>query len=246
MSDRLRGKHYWLVGASSGIGRALALELAKRGVHLTLSARSLEKLQSLQKEIGDKATIKQLDVTDADAIDGVVSELEDLSGVVFLAAAYNAESGNSRTDAKRIFETVNINLIGGIYLAEAVKAKLQSAPDGVLALYGSIAGYSGLPNGQPYSATKAGLINYAESLRTELRGSVDVKIINSGFVDTRLTRKNDFRMPMLITPEVAARRIADGLESRRFEIVFPRRFAWVAKLLRGLPYWLFFRATRRL
>lgn len=230
----------------SGIGRALALELAERGVLLTLSARSLDKLESLKTEIGERAEVKPLDVTDPVAIERVVQGLEDLSGVVYLAAAYNAESEKARTDPQRIFETVNINLTGGIYVAEAVKAKLQSSADPVLALYGSIAGYCGLPNGQPYSATKAALINYAESLRIELRGYVDVKVINSGFVDTRLTRKNEFHMPMLLTPEVAARRIADGLERRHFEIAFPRRFALGAKLLRSLPYRLYFWMTRRL
>jgi short-subunit dehydrogenase len=109
-----------------------------------------------------------------------------------------------------------------------------------LALYASIAGYRGLPNGQPYSATKAGLINYAESLRTELAGEVLVKVINSGFVDTRLTRQNDFKMPMLMTPEGAARRIAAKLGKPGFEIAFPTRFACAAKILRVCPDWLFF------
>lgn len=246
MSDRLNGKHFWLVGASAGIGRELARELARRGAQLTLSARSVDKLEALEKEIGPAVRVCPLDVTDPGAIDRVVDQLDGLSGVVFLAAAYNASERTERLSVERISQTVSINLTGAIYLVEAVKAKLLAARDPILVLYASIAGYRGLPNSQPYSSTKAALINYAESLRAELSGQIDVKVINSGFVDTRLTRQNDFRMPMLMTPADAAKRIADGLEKKCFEIVFPHRFAFVAKLIRYLPYFLFFPIARRM
>lgn len=240
------GKHLWLVGASTGIGRELALELASRGATLTLSARSADKLNDLKEEIGDAASVAALDVSDPDAVQSVVAGLGEVDGIVYLAAAYQPEAKIEEFTPESIYQMVQVNLTGAIYVVEAAKSKLRQREGSLLALYASIAGYRGLPNGQPYSATKAGLINYAESLRAELQGEVLVKVINSGFVDTRLTQKNDFDMPMLMTPRDAAVAIADKLGKPGFEIAFPARFAFVAKLLRICPNWLFFRISKRL
>jgi short-subunit dehydrogenase len=109
-----------------------------------------------------------------------------------------------------------------------------------------VAGYIGLPQGQIYSATKAGVINLAESLRAELSGRVDVRLINPGFVDTRLTQRNSFHMPAIVTPQSAANAIIKGLEARRFEVHFPRRLTWSLKLLSALPYWAALPLTKRL
>ena len=108
------------------------------------------------------------------------------------------------------------------------------------------AGYVGLPQGQIYSAIKAGVINLAESLRAELAPEVDVRLISPGFVDTRLTQKNDFDMPALIQPEDAAAAIVKGLDKGGFELHFPRRLTLPLKFLRALPYGLALRLTRRL
>ncbi len=243
---RYDGKHFWLVGASTGIGRELSLELARRGARVTLSARSVDKLVELKNDIGEAATVAPLDVADPGAIESVAASLGNVDGVVYLAAAYQPECAKAAFSPEQIEQTIRINLTGAIYVVEACKDKLRQQPGSLLAIYASIAGYRGLPNGQPYSATKAGLINYAESLRTELAGEVLVKVINSGFVDTRLTQKNDFQMPMLMTPESAAIRIADNLGKPGFEIAFPTRFALVAKLLRLCPNWLFFWISKRM
>ncbi len=246
MRRDLKGKHIWLVGASTGIGRALTKELVERGASLTISARSLDKLEDLASEIGERVRVLQLDVVDQKAIQLAADSINAVDGVVFLAAAYNPQKWQEKIAPELVEQVVSVNLTGAIHLSQAVRDKLDGRDDPFLAIYASIAGYRGLPNGQPYSATKAGLINYAESLRTELHGRIDVKVINSGFVDTRITRQNDFKMPMLMMPEDAARIIADGLEKRRFEICFPRRFALFAKLLRVMPNWLFFWISRKL
>ena len=115
-----------------------------------------------------------------------------------------------------------------------------------LALCGSVAGYIGLPQGQIYSATKAGVISLAQSLRSELSGQVDVRLISPGFVDTRLTQRNDFAMPALMTSDAAANAIIRGLTARGFEVHFPRRLTLGLKLLRLLPYWAAMPLTRRL
>jgi short-subunit dehydrogenase len=242
----LHGKHIWLVGASMGIGAALARELAARGARLTLSARSADKLEELARDIGHGTGVIPLDVRDQQAIESAAESCGTVDGVVFLAAAYNPEKRRRRIAPELIDLCVNVNLTGAIHLVQAVRDRLIKGSDPFLAIYASIAGYRGLPQGQPYSATKAGLINYAESLRTELHGQIDVKVINSGFVDTRITRQNEFPMPMLMEPDEAARRIADGLCRRGFEICFPKRFAYVVKALQFLPYGLFFLLTRRL
>jgi len=245
MHRDLRGRHIWLVGASTGIGRALALELAGRGARLTISARSVDKLRELALEIGEGTVVLPLDVSKQEAIEAAANEVADCDGVVYLAAAYNPDKGKEKMPPGIIDQVVTVNLTGAIHLTQAVRDRLAGRPGSFLALYASVAGYRGLPHGQPYCATKAGLISYAESMRVELEGKVDVKVINSGFVDTRITRQNEFPMPMLMMPGEAARRIADGLERGGFEICFPKRFAYMVKLLRLMPYWLFLRVARR-
>ena len=139
---------------------------------------------------------------------------------------------------------VSVNLTGSFHVAQLAPPLLRKG--GQLAFCGSVAGLIGLPQGQIYSATKAGVINLAESLRAELAGRIDVRLINPGFVDTRMTRRNDFAMPALVTPETAARAIIRGLNSRRFETHFPRRLTLGMKLLAALPYWASLPLTRRL
>jgi short-subunit dehydrogenase len=113
-------------------------------------------------------------------------------------------------------------------------------------LCGSVAGYRGLPRSQPYAATKAAIINLAESLRAEGRKfGVDIKVINPGFVRTPMTGKNDFDMPFMIEAGEAALAIANGLLSDSFEVHFPKKFTWLMKILSQLPDWLYFQIVSR-
>ena len=163
--------------------------------------------------------------------------------VVHLAAHYDpGRIGDLDPDlAARI---VTVNLTGSFHVAQIAPELLRNG--GQLALCGSVAGYVGLPQGQIYSATKAGVINLAESLRAELAGRVDVRLISPGFVDTRLTRRNDFTMPALMAPEAAASAIIAGLGRCGFGIHFPRRLSCALKLLGALPYRAALPLTRRL
>jgi len=166
--------------------------------------------------------------------------------IVFLAAAYAPMKVDS-LDMTVTKGVVDVNLGGAFNLVHAVLPILKSQKSrGQLALCGSVAGYIGLPGGQPYSATKAAIINLAESLHAESKSLIDVKLISPGFVRTPLTDKNDFEMPMMIAPEQAAKEIADGLLTRRFEIHFPRKFTTFLKILRLLPYSLSLRLTRNI
>lgn len=239
----------WIIGASTGIGNALAHELAGRGAILALSARGGDKLEQLRLQLGDAHRVFPLDVTDAASCGHTIHEIMSAFGrldrVIFLAAAYKPMKITA-LDLDETRKIIEVNLLGAFNFLHAALPVFESQGRGQIALCGSVAGYTGLPDGQPYSATKAGIMNLAESLRAELPVSIDVRLISPGFVKTPLTDKNDFAMPMIITPDKAAKAIADGLQSSKFEIHFPKGFTLLLKLLRLLPYPLTFFFTRKL
>lgn len=226
----------WIVGASDGIGEALAREYARRGARLVLSARSEDRLDALAGSLGPDHVVAPLDVGKRASVEAAadrIALLFPVDRVINLAALY--DPGRAlEIDPDTAAKIVHVNLTGGLHVAQAAARVLRKG--GQLALTGSVAGYFGLPQGQIYSATKAGVINLAETLRAELEGRIDVRLISPGFVDTRLTGKNDFTMPAMIEPAEAARAIAGGLDGKRFEIHFPRRLTLALKLLRALPY----------
>lgn len=244
-----QGQVIWLIGASSGIGAALAQELAARGATLALSARRESSLHELQQALGAGHRIYPLDVAQPQAVAQTAQAIARAQGgidrVLFLAADY-APMTLSAIDLPAATRIVTVNLLGALHVMQAAVPLLRAQGRGQIALCGSVAGYIGLPAGQPYSATKAALINLAESLHAELPPPLSVKLISPGFVRTPLTDKNEFPMPMIITAPRAARYIADGLQARAFEIHFPKRFTLVLKLLRALPYPLALRLTRAL
>lgn len=242
-----KGEIIWIIGASSGIGAALAGELSARGATLALSARRKEALESLKNSLGDSHKIFAVDVTDAELLARTAKAIRAAFGridrVIFLAAAYTPMKIDS-LDLAMTRQIIDVNLLGAFHVLDAVLPILREQQNGQIALCGSVAGYTGLPDGQPYSLTKAAIINLAESLRTDLPKAIDVKLISPGFVKSELTDKNDFKMPMIITAESAAVYIADGLLKTAFEVHFPKRFTLWLKLLRILPYRLAFRITK--
>ena len=244
MSGFFAGKHYWIIGASAGIGAALARELHSRGAGLILSARDADALQALARDCG-YARVLPLDLGQRETLARAVAGLAGsrIDGVICTAALYDP-ARVADLDPARTEELVRVNLLGSLDVARLCPPLI--APGGQLVLFGSVAGYFGLPNGQAYSATKAAIINLAESLRSELAPQVDMRLVSPGFVQTRLTAKNRFAMPAIITAEAAARAIADGLARRGFEIHFPKRFTLGIKLLRALPYGLSLRLVARL
>ncbi len=243
--NSVRGKNIWIIGASSGIGYALAHEIAARGASLILSARSEDQLHKLNDKMGGDHNVMPLDVANHDMFEKVTRDVEGLQApldsVIFLAAIYNAHDGQPK-EIDFVHKAIHVNLGGAFNLVHFVRPIFDRQGFGQIALCGSIAGYRGLPSGQPYCATKAGIINYAESLYVELKPhNIDVKVICPGFVKTPLTDKNNFPMPMIITAGEAAKHIADGLTKRAFEIHFPKRFTYIMKFLRLLPNWLYFK-----
>lgn len=229
----------WIIGASSGIGEALAQELSNQGATLILSARNEKKLNDLKEKIGEKHQVIPLDVSDItqveEAAQTALSSVKRLDRVIFMAGIYdpNAIADINIEYAKKI---IDVNFMGALYVTKTIMPIFEKQGSGQIALCASVAGKLGLPNGQPYSASKAALINFTESLHAEAPKTIDVKLINPGFVKTPMTSKNDFKMPMVITPEKAAYAIAKGLKSKAFEIHFPKKFTYIVKTIAALPY----------
>lgn len=238
------GKTVWIIGASEGIGAALARALAEQGARLILSARNQPALEALAKDCGN-AQVLPLDLAETGALAGVAAGLapSSLDAVICTAALYDPGLV-ADLDPETTARLVTVNLLGSFEVARLTPPLLRDG--GQLVLFGSVAGYFGLPGGQPYSATKAAVNNLAETLRSELAPRVDVRLVCPGFVLTRLTAKNDFSMPAIITPDQAAQAVIRGLQTRAFEIHFPKRFTLAIKLLRALPYAVSLRLTAQL
>ncbi len=242
----------WVTGASTGIGRAVAARLARDGWTVLASARSADKLATLADECaGSKGTIVPLpcDVTDLGGTKAAIAKAKAETGPIALAIL---NAGTYRPDSLRTFsstETIaqfEINVFGAFHCLEAVLPDWIEAGRGHVAIVSSVAGYRGLPRAMGYGATKAALINFAESLRLVAeRHGIKVQVINPGFVRTPLTDKNDFPMPFLVEVEDAAREIVDGLASSKFEIAFPGPFVFILKRLQSLPYPLYFSLIKR-
>ena len=239
-----QGKHIWIIGASSGIGEALARELASQGAHLILSARSEDKLNAINDSLNKAHTVLPVDVSHAKDVIKAAKTIQSLDSVIFMAALYAPHSPKTK-DINFIHDMITVNLGGAFNTVNAVLPIFEKQGYGQITLCGSVAGYRGLPYGQPYCATKAAIINYAESLKIELEDkNIDIKVINPGFVKTPLTDKNSFQMPMMIEAEDAAKSLTKGLASKAFEIHFPKKFTWIMKILDILPRWLYFPIAR--
>jgi len=254
LNPRIRdwtGRRVWMVGASSGIGRATASELHARGAQVVVSARSAEALEEFVAEHpGSHAvvldTARQADVEEAAAQVLAQGPID----LVCYCAGYYRDMRATDFDLAEMQRHEQVNYTGALHvLAGVLPAMLEAAQrgrPGHISLISSVAGFRGLPKSLAYGPTKAALINLAEALYLDLQElGMGVSVINPGFVATPLTAGNDFTMPALISPEAAAAAIVRGWEHGEFDIHFPKRFTRVMKLLRLLPYRLYFPAIRR-
>jgi len=243
-----KGLRVWIIGASSGIGRALAGRLGEAGAELALSARGEEGLREVARE---QDRVMPLDVTDPQALvaacDRLLGEWGGIDMTFYCAGVYRPMRA-WEIDLQQVDAMLSINLRGVYNLLPALLPHYLEQGRGGLCLLASVAGYSGLPKALGYGPTKAALINLAQILYSDLspRG-IGIYLVNPGFVDTRLTRQNDFTMPALTSPAEAAREILDGIGRGRFEIDFPRRFTrpmkWFARLPQRLRFFLLKRAV---
>ena len=241
------GKTVWILGASTGIGRATAAALHGHGARVIVSARSAPTLDGFVRQHPGSQALT-LDATDAQAVRDAAALLlaqGPLDCVMYCAGHYQPMRANA-LDLKDMLRHVEVNYFGALHLLDAVLPALLARGAGHVSLVGSVAGYRGLPQSLAYGPTKAALINLAETLYQDLRDKgIGVSIINPGFVQTPLTAGNQFNMPALLTPEQAATAIVQGWARGSFEIHFPKRFTIWMQALRLLPDWVFFHLVRR-
>ena len=243
------GQRVWLVGASSGIGAALARALLAAGARVALSARTRERLLGVAGR-SRNALVLPMDATQpaqwTAGMDLLQAQWQGIDLVIFCSAQYQPErSWEIRAEGVR--SMLESNLASVYFGIETVLPALLERGSGGLAIVSSVAGYMGLPNATVYGPTKAALINLAELLYLDLhpRG-IAVTLIDPGFVQTALTARNTFPMPALITPEEAAGYILAGFAAGRFEIDFPWRFTRVVRFVSRLPYRLRFSLLGRI
>lgn len=237
------GRRVWVLGASSGIGAEVAQLLDARGARVAVSARSTGTLRGRFSQ----SLVVPADVTDPEglraAADEIAAAWDGIDLTLNFAGTYR-EMRPWAMDLEVARGIVELNLSGALNLLAALQPHLR--PGSGLGLVASVAGYGGLPNSLAYGASKAGLINLAQSLWLDYRArGVAVYLINPGFVETPLTAKNRFPMPFIIPAADAAHRTVAGLERGAFEIDYPRRFTRLLKLLNLLPQGLYFRCVRR-
>jgi len=232
-------KKIWITGASSGIGKALALKFAKENWHVAISARRKELLD----QIAENKNISSfpLDVTDDDKVQEVVSNIlnkfKDIDLCVFCSGAYDPKLEQEINKAQ-IRKIMDINFFGVLNCIKAVENYFKNKKKGQISIVSSVAAYRGLPNSSGYGPSKAALTNLTESLYFDFKKhNVKISVVSPGFIKTPLTNQNTFNMPFIKTPEFAADKMFNGLtKSSAFEIHFPKELTFILKILRILPY----------
>jgi short-subunit dehydrogenase len=239
---QLRGRSLWLIGASSGIGAALAPALAAEGCLLAISARREDELQKVADDAalrGPRPLVKPLDVRDLDAMRRTYAELKEVWGrveVLFYNAGTWSQARVEDFDTESAVNQVDVNLSGMMRAVGTILPDLIANRSGEIIGTASVAGYAGMPTAAAYTSTKAAENAFLQSIRMDLkRYGVGVTTVNPGFVKTPLTDRNKFWMPFMISPEESARIIVKGLLDGETEIHFPKRLSWYLKILTALP-----------
>lgn len=243
----------WVTGASTGIGRELALALAQSGYTVAATARDEERLANLVEEangLSGRIIAFPCDVTEREAMLATIREIEQTAGPIALAV-FNAgtfyPTRGDRLDINNIEKTFEINFFGTVNGLVPVAELMRSRGHGQIMLVGSASSFFGWPSASAYGASKAAMNSMAEALKYDFdKMNIRLQVVNPGFVDTPLTERNAFKMPFLMKAEDAARRIVSAVERGGFETTFPRRFTIPLKLLRLLPFPLRFAVMNRL
>ena len=242
-------KVIWITGASSGIGKALAIKFAKEGWKVAISARRENLLNEIAKTYNDIFPYP-LDVTDSKKCELVFNNIKekfknvDIS--VFSTGIHDPKSEKS-LDLNKVRQIMEVNFFGTINSVNAVYKYYKERKSGQISIVSSVAGYRGLPAGGAYCASKSALTSFTESLNFDMkRKNVRVSLISPGFIKTPMTDQNDFPMPMIKTPEFAAEEIYNGLVKKNtFEIHFPKSFTFMMKILQILPNWAYFKLVEK-
>lgn len=243
----IAGRRYWIVGASSGIGAALANELVRRGATVAISARRADDLADVSA--GRMVTVP-VDATDPSAVATAAREVRERLGgldAVVWSAGFWKQFDATSWDREVFEQHIQVNLLGLNNVLAAVLPEMVHSRQGHVVGIASVAGYRGLGGAEAYGSTKAAQLYLLEALRGSLAHTgVRVTTVSPGFVRTEMTAENTFPMPFLIDPDEAATAIADGLENRRHEIVFPLPMAVIMKTANVLPVRLWSALTARM
>jgi len=235
----------WITGASSGIGRSLALKFAKEGWIVAASARRENLLQKLHGE-NENIYSFPLDVTNPEQCKTVFSEIiaqfENIEICVFATGIHDPES-EKVFNLEKIRKIMEVNFFGTMNSINSIYKYFSEKKNGQISIVSSVAGYRGLPSAGAYCSSKSALTSFAESFYFDMiKKNVKVKLISPGFIKTPMTDENDFPMPMIKTPEFAAEKIYNGLINKNaFEIHFPKAFTFLMKLIQIVPNWIYFR-----
>ena len=246
----MNDKTIWITGASTGIGRALAIKFAKNGWNVAASARRENLLKELE-ELNQNIYSFPLDVTDKEKCKEVFKKVEDKFKTIdisFFSTGTWDPGKEKEIDVEQIENVMKVNFFGTLNCIKSVEKYYRNKKSGHISIVSSIAGYRGLPNSTGYGPSKSALNNLAESLFFDFkRYGVRVSLISPGFIKTPMTDKNDFKMPFLRTTDFAADKIYEGLvNSNKFEIHFPKQLTLILKLLRILPYTLYLKLISKL
>jgi short-subunit dehydrogenase len=244
--DQFINKRVWITGASSGIGKAVAIELGKRGAMIAISARNEIALNVVSNEIGkEKTLVLPMDVTDQQQNHSAVNKIKEYWGGLDIAFfnAGTAEYIDINNFSADVFErTMTANFMSMVYGIEAVLPLLRNSTTAQLGGMSSTVAFAGVPRAEAYGASKAAIRNMLQGLRIHLvQDNIDVFTVCPGFVRTPLTDKNDFPMPMRIEVNDAAKIIVNGIANRKQVIQFPKLFSWIYKFLSILPSELYTR-----
>ncbi len=243
----------WITGASSGIGAEVAKLYAQAGHTVFASARNHATLTTMavaSTTFEGEIIAVPLDVTDNDSVKTAFNQIKQHSDQLDLAilnAGYYEPVEFEALALDHFEKTYDVNLLGVVRCLLPLLQYFTKNNKGHIGIVSSVSGFRGLPKAAAYGSSKAALINMAESLKPECNArGIKLSLINPGFVKSKLTERNDFKMPFIMETEDAAKRIVDGLESDSFELTFPKRFTYWLKLFRILPYRLYFVLTKRL
>ena len=242
-------KIIWITGASSGIGKALAIKFAEKGWIVAASARRENLLEDLNK-FNPNIYSFPLDVTEIENCKLIANKIiEEFGGIdicVFGTGMHDPKS-EKRFDLNKIREIMEVNYFGTMNSINSIYEYFSEKKNGQISIISSVAGYRGLPAAGAYCASKAALTSYAESLNFDMRmKNVRVSLISPGFIKTPMTDQNDFPMPMIKSPEFAANEIFKGLtEKKSFEIHFPKAFTYFLKFLQILPSSIYFKLVSK-
>lgn len=234
-------KHYWLVGASAGLGEALAMRLSRAGATLTLSARNADDLHALAERLPGETHVQVIDLADMESTRAAVEACKNCCGMISLAGVYWPMPA-TEWDVDHGVAMADVNFTGNMRLLGHLVPHWVARGRGHIMLTGSLTAFRGLPRSVGYSASKAALNSLADTMRADLHGTgVEVQINNPGFIRTRLTDKNDFHMPFLMEPDEAADYVFKQLTSGKFKTSFPHLFGFMLRATQLIPDWLYFR-----